>query len=130
MKDNFQNILKYYEYIERIYQRYPNIDDNEREKLSNAGDKFWYSICSDEVLSEKFMKEFSDSLCWTVISCRQKLSEEFIEEFSDKIDWFIVSKYQKFSYKTIIKNIDKLFLDKIPLCYFAIKHERAWKTFL
>jgi hypothetical protein len=130
MRDIFEKELKYYGSLDKIYKRYPNIDNYERAALSNAGDKFWYSICADEVLSEEFMADFSDSLVWAGISCHQKLTEGFIEKFADKIDWVIASKYQKFSRKIIIKNINKLYLNKIPLCYFKIDHEMGWKTFL
>ena len=47
----------------------------------------WEQISRIQLLSESFIREFSDKVDWFWISSYQILSESFIREFSDKVDW-------------------------------------------
>jgi hypothetical protein len=47
----------------------------------------WYYVCSNQKLSEEFIREFSYKVDWAYISNYQKLLEKFIEEFHHKVYW-------------------------------------------
>ena len=57
----------------------------------------WGSISENQKLSEPFIREFQDKVHWDYISKYQNLSESFIREFQDKVDWEWISRYQKLS---------------------------------
>ncbi len=90
----------------------------------------WDYICWKQKLSEDFIRDFSNEVKWVYISYHQILSENFIKEFADKVDWFCVSDRQKISNKFIQEFSDKIHFKHVPLCFFKIKKEYSWKTFL
>ena len=47
----------------------------------------WVYISKYRILSESFIREFSDKLDWGWISEYQTLSEDLIRDFKDKVDW-------------------------------------------
>ena len=57
----------------------------------------WNYISESQKLSEAFIREFQDKVDWSRISYSQKLSEDFISEFADRVDWYNISFYQKLS---------------------------------
>lgn len=58
-----------------------------------------------QVLSENFIREFKDYVCWSNVCKYQKLSEDFMKAMKDddKLRWQIISEYQSFSLDFIIK---------------------------
>lgn len=46
----------------------------------------WCRIVMINLLSEDFIKEFQDRICWDCVSSHQVLSSNFIIEFQDKLD--------------------------------------------
>jgi hypothetical protein len=79
--------------------------------ISRNKDKFgkvqWMGLCTRNVLSEEFIKEHENYVCWKTISAHQKLSEPFIEKFSDKLEWIYIGYYQSLSKEFIVRNFDK-----------------------
>ncbi len=74
----------------------------------------WVKISADSNLSEDFIREFQDSVCWGNISGFQKLSETFIREFKDKVDWKEISFFQKLSETFIREFQNKVYWAYIP----------------
>jgi len=91
-------------------------------------------ISKFQILSEDFIREFQNNICWHNISYHQKLSEDFIREFQNKLNWKFLghnnlssSFIKEFQYK-----IDKYYLlytfnlskdmiaDLLPLDFFYI----------
>ena len=56
----------------------------------------WHKV-STAKLTEDFIREYQDSVDWTLISTHQKLSEPFIREFKDKLGWWCISRFQTLS---------------------------------
>ncbi len=84
-----------------------NFEDSIREKIkANSQDVYWHSI-SQSYLSEAFIKDFQDKVCWDCICFNQKLSKKFIKEFQNKVIW-----------------------RNIPSYYTDIDLSKSWKTFL
>ena len=75
--------------------------------------KQWEDISKHQKLSEDFIREFQDKVCWLLISKYQKLSESFIREFQHKVDWVFISVYQKLSNEFIEEFKDRLDLNRI-----------------
>lgn len=50
----------------------------------------WFGLCYDRKLSENFIKEFKNKICWPVVSMCQTLSEDFIREFQDQVNWYFI----------------------------------------
>lgn len=57
----------------------------------------WGGITLYHKLSEEFIREFKDNVCFFYVSRYQKLSEGFIRDFKDEVDWFYISAHQKLS---------------------------------
>ena len=68
----------------------------------------WFSISSNQKLSEYFIREFKDKVKWNNISRFQKLSEDFIREFQDEVHWYSISKYH-----TLTEDFIREFKDKV-----------------
>lgn len=52
----------------------------------------WQAICSNQQLSENFIREFADKVDWVIVPMSVQLSEPFIEEFKDRLDMKMVSE--------------------------------------
>jgi hypothetical protein len=76
--------------------------------INNSDKVCWYSISRYQKLSELFIINNSDKVCWYSISRYQKLSEQFIINNSDKVYWKYISKHQKLSEQFIDKYSDKV----------------------
>jgi hypothetical protein len=84
-----------------------NFEEEIREKIkANSPYIYWHNI-SQNYLSEAFIRDFQDKLCWECISFVQKLSKSFLKEFQHKVIW-----------------------EHVPLCYSGINLPKSWKTFL
>ena len=66
-----------------------------QDLLNPVSDEEWSGISKNNILSEDFIRKYSDKVNWFYISSSQKLSCQFIEEFQDKVDWNNISRYQK-----------------------------------
>ena len=51
----------------------------------------WFYISRDQSLSEDFMHQFQDDLCWKTVTRNHELSESFIRGHPDKVDWECIS---------------------------------------
>ena len=47
----------------------------------------WRKICAHQVLSEQFIREQKDRVHWAEVSANQRLSEDSIREFKDEVEW-------------------------------------------
>ena len=57
----------------------------------------WWREISKKIISEDFMKEFRDKICWLYISIFQKLNEDFMRELKDKVLWQDAYQHQEMS---------------------------------
>jgi len=64
----------------------------------------WFEISQTPGLTEDFIREHKDLVCWTYISKYQKLSEDFIREHKDLVCWVYISTYQKLSEDFILEH--------------------------
>jgi hypothetical protein len=55
---------------------------------------YWTFICTEERLSEDFMRKNQDRLDWDAIQRYQTLSEDFIRDFQDKICIWELTDYE------------------------------------
>lgn len=63
---------------------------------------FWIRVSESKSLSEEFIEEFEDKICWGYI-CLYNLSEKFIEKHIDRLNWGSISFYCKLSESFIRK---------------------------
>ncbi|MGB4844400.1 MAG: hypothetical protein WBP16_08040, partial [Ferruginibacter sp.] len=56
-----------------------------------------YAFPEEYILSDGFIREFSDKFCWETLSRKYTLSESIIREFSDKVNWGLISTHQTLS---------------------------------
>ena len=84
----------------------------------------WYDISCKVVLSENFIRYFSNKVDWEYISQYQRLSEKFIREFKNKVDWECISAYQKLSEKFI-----REFKKKLNL-HYILKFQKLSEKFI
>jgi hypothetical protein len=57
----------------------------------------WKSMSYSQILSENFIRSFSDRVNWEWVSVYQTLSENFIREFSDRVHWYWIPRRQNLS---------------------------------
>lgn len=100
----YSNILKYLN-VGDIFNLY-NVTKNKNVLPYLRSE--WLKISMNIELSEEFMREFKDKICWGNISKFQTLSENFIREFQNKVDWYYISEYQILSEKFIREFEDKV----------------------
>ena len=98
----------------------------------------WINFSGEENLSEDFIREFKNYVCWWNISCNsncklsesfikefkdylyigmvcshQQLSENFLREFKNNLVWWRVSEYQNLSKEFIIEFYNKLDFNRL-----------------
>lgn len=99
--------------------------------INNASKETWTSISIYSILSEDFIKKYSNYLDWSIlveknksditiieehineisaniISKYQLLTPEFIDKYADKLDWYYICEYQELPDWLMRKHIDKL----------------------
>ena len=76
-----------------------------KNDLLEKYDNSWSLICQNQILSEKFIREFKDEMIWEIICETQTLSEKFIREFKDEMIWSLIYVKQTLS-KEFIKEFE------------------------
>lgn len=84
----------------------------------------WHNICKNIKLSEGFIRDFKDKVCWYYISDYQKLTEEFITEFQDKVNWECISSSQ-----ILTEEFIERFHDKVNWAYISC-HQKLSEEFI
>ena len=85
------------DYRGRLNWRYlPVYQDMSEKFIKEFLDKFWWGDFPYEKLSEDFISELSDVVCWQEVSKRKKnMSREFIEKWAHRLDWFNLCYFNK-----------------------------------
>ena len=107
---NYKEQLEYKDIIDKyngnwkIIAKQPIIFDNGMLQMYSKYLKIdWFDISENMVLSEEFIRKYSNSVCWSDICRYQKLSIKLINDYEDRIDWIEVSKNKnKLSEKFLI----------------------------
>jgi len=80
------------DFMRELIERQRAIIDNNsyllsEPELSSSLKSFFKTISFSRVISEQFMKDYSNELDWTSLSLKQSMSLDFLIEFADKITW-------------------------------------------
>jgi len=114
----FWNLLKHQTVPEALILQKTTMNPN--EDWSN-------SICTYQVLKEKFIRDNKDNLNiidWEAVSINQKLTEAFITEMGAYVDWSLIANHQTLSEAFCETNLSKLSLSRI------LSHQVVSETFI
>lgn len=87
-------------------------------------DDFWNVIAAYQTLSESFIREFANKICWQNVTTCQDISEEFMDEFKDKIDWNALCRWRRLNNTFMDKHADKIDWFRI------VSHQRLEEWFI
>lgn len=118
----------------------------------------WGAISSHQVLSENFIKKYSNKLhwnkivqwqkisndlieenlnkikiynyIWEIICQKQSLSEDFIEKHQDKVIWSLISQYQNLSENFIEKFKNKIVWNKLNYKNLSVKFLKKFVDYI
>lgn len=68
----------------------------------------WYAISINKHLSDEFLEEFKNKVCWNFALQYQRLSEETLLKLENHICWITASLHQRLSEKFIEEHQDKV----------------------
>ena len=112
----------------RALPKYQNMSN---KFIKEYADKFWWGDFPYEKLSEDFISELYDIVCWQEVSKRKKnMSREFIEKWAHRLDWFNLCYFNKVDSDLLSKYAYKLNFQWDVLCdrqNLSEEFIREWK---
>jgi len=76
----------------------------------------WYFITKNSELSEEFLEEFQDKICWVTVSSTYDLSQNFIDKFEHKIHWDMLSMLKELTEDFMRENEERINWINISAC--------------